>query len=101
MATLSLTTGSMEVANGAFVGWNGGENETTSSKNILEEAHVVETQGLNVKSSMFMISFEEDHVAQVQVEMKVRTLAFPFGRCLSFSSPTSPNHYIYDKLSDQ
>ena len=52
MATLSLTTGSMELANGAFVGWNGGENETTSSKNILEEAHVVETQGLTVKSSI-------------------------------------------------
>ena len=77
----------------AFVGWNGGENETKSSKDILEDVLVVDAQGHNLKSSMFWLGrFTEDHVDFVPSEVNVRTLAFPFGRCLSFSSPPSPTH---------
>ena len=53
-------SGSMD---GAFVGWNGGENETASSKDILDDVLVVDAQGHNVKSSMFWLGrFTEDHV---------------------------------------
>ena len=83
--------GSMEGL-GAFVGWNGGENETKSSKDILDDILVVDSQGHNVNSSMLWNSFTEDHVDFVPAEMKLRTLALPFGRCVSFSFPSTPRN---------
>ena len=47
--TILYYRGTME-ARGAFVGWNGGYDETKSSKDILEDVLVVDAQGHNVKS---------------------------------------------------
>ena len=57
----------------------------------MEEALVVDALGHNVKS-MFRVSFTEDHVDYKPAEVELRTLAYPFGRCISFSSPPSPYH---------
>ena len=83
-----------------FIGWNGGENETKSSQDILEEALVIKNQIFNVKSFLGA-RYTEDHVSYVGAEMRLRTLAYPFGRCISISPPSQNNlsslHIAFNK----
>ena len=63
---------------GSFVGWNGDKNKTKTSKDILEEVLVVDSQILNKRNSFLRAWFTEDHVDVVPAEIKLRTLAYPF-----------------------
>ena len=74
----------------SFIGWNGGENETKSSQDILEEALVLKSQILN-ETPFLWAKYTEDHITLIPAEMKLRTLAYPFGRCISISPPTQNN----------
>ena len=74
----------------SFVGWNSGEGETRSSKEILEEALLVDGQLLLAKS-LLSANFSDDHVDHIPAEMKLKKIAYPFGRCISFSMPPSQN----------
>ena len=66
----------------SFVGWNGGENETSSSKDVL----VAESRFLN-DSTLITGYFTENHFNGVVAESKIRTLTYPFGNCKSFTPP--------------
>ena len=80
----------------SFVGWNGGENENKSSKDILEEVLATKGQLLN-ESTFVQAYFTEDYDNWVPAEVKMRTLAYPIGRCLSISYPPSHKnlHTLY------
>ena len=73
-----------------FVGWNGGENETKSSQEILEEALTPESRFLN-DSTLVGALFTGDHVKYIAGESNLRTLAYPFGLCRSFTPPHETN----------
>ena len=75
----------------SFVGWNGGENETKSSQDILEEVLVVKSHILN-ETSFLSARYTEDHVSYLPAEMKLRILVFPFGRCIPISPPISQDN---------
>ena len=71
----------------SFVGWNG--DETKSSKDILEEILVVD----NEVNSFIWVWFTEDRVDLLPPgEVKMRTLTYPYGRCVSIRSPPSPKN---------
>ena len=70
----------------SFVGWNGGENETNSSEEILEDVLAAESRLLN-DSTLIKGKFTKDHTNFVTAQSKIRTLAYPFGRCKSFIPP--------------
>ena len=74
-----------------FVGWNGGENENKSSKDILEDVLVAKSYLLN-ESNFVEAYFTENFDSWVQAEVNMRILAYPIGRCISISSPPSPRH---------
>ena len=69
-----------------FVGWSGGENETKSSQEILEEALTPESRFLN-DSTLVGAFYTGDHVNYIAGESNLRTLAYPFGLCRSFTPP--------------
>ena len=62
-----------------FVGWNGDENETKSSQEILEEALAPESHFLN-DSTLVGALFTGDHVKYIAGESNLRTLVYPFER---------------------
>ena len=65
-----------------FVGWNGNENK--SSQDILEDVFLA---GDNFQSLLSYASFRRDNVDYVGANIELKTLAYPHGRCLSFSPP--------------
>ena len=65
-----------------FVGWNG--NGKKSSQEILEE---VLSAGGNFQSLLSSASFRRDNTDYVGAEIGLKTLAYPHGRCLSFTPP--------------
>ena len=75
----------------SFVGWNGGGNENKSSQDILEDVLVAKIQHLN-QSTFVEAYYTEDYDSWVSVEVKMRILAYPLGRCISISSPPSHNN---------
>ena len=70
----------------SFVGWNGGENETRSSEEILEDVLAAESRFLN-DSTLIKGKSTKDYTNFMAAESKIRTLAYPFGRCKSFTPP--------------
>ena len=77
--TATYCRGSMDLE--SFVGWNSNEKETRSSKEILEDVLLVDSQLLHAKS-LLSANYSDDHVDFVPAEMKLRTIAYPFGRCI-------------------
>ena len=65
-----------------FVGWNGNGNK--SSQDILEDIFLA---GGNIQSLLSYATFRRDNVDYVGANIEVKTLAYPHGRCLSFSPP--------------
>ena len=65
-----------------FVGWNG--NGSKSSHEILEE---VLLDGTAFHSLLRYVNFRRDNVDYVGADIDFKTLAFPYGRCISISPP--------------
>ena len=65
-----------------FVGWNGNGNK--SSQDILEN---VLSAGVNFQSLLSFATFRRDNVDSVGAHFELRTLAYPYGRCLFISPP--------------
>ena len=65
-----------------FVGWNGNGNK--SSQDILEN---VLSAGMNFQSLLSYATFRRDNVDYVGADIKLRTLSYPYGRCLFISPP--------------
>ena len=74
-----------------FVGWNGGKEETKSSREILEEALIVKSQHVNKTRFITRAAYFAKNLDNfLDAEVKLRTLAHPFGCCFSVNLP--PNH---------
>ena len=70
---------------GKFVGWNGGEKETKSSRDILEEVFLIPNKtGLIIYSSY---SDEQQVGSPIKTEVTTVILSYPLGRCMSISPP--------------
>ena len=90
--------------NGKFIGWNGREWEAKSSSEILEEALIVKSQHINDTMHMFIkqAGYKTENLNYVPVEVELRTLAFPYGRCFNISPPTlqkNTSDTIFNTLS--
>ena len=79
-----------------FVGWNGDENVNKSSHAILQDVLAAD---LNIKSLLKHVSFRQDNFQKVDADVKIRTLTYPHGRCLSiFPSKASLNNTHINSL---
>ena len=79
---------------GKFVGWNGGEKETKSSRDILEEALLVpDGWGSNktrlIRDGFFWFWDPSLTLQAIQAEVKTVILSYPWGRCVSIIAPLS------------
>ena len=71
----------------SFTGWNGRENETKSSNEILEEALVVKSHFAKNTTFITFAKYKDEYSQFFQAEVKLRSLSLPYGRCLSISPP--------------
>ena len=77
-----------------FVGWNGGEGESKSSHDILEEALLIPNSS---KKLISYSGYSENYADFKESRVTLLKLAFPSGRCLIIHPPsqnwtgTSPN----------
>lgn len=91
-----------------FVGWNGRGTENKSSQEILEESLTFGSKFINDKGALVRsLYYKEEHVEKVPAKkVKARTLAYPYGRCMSISPPPQRNtshsnlNSLYLKLHD-
>ena len=72
-----------------FIGWNGGKGKNKSSHEILNEALIVKSKHIN--NTKFIVIAKYNNV---DVEVGLRTLSFPFGQCFSISPPMVGNTSI-------
>ena len=70
-----------------FIGWNGRDGETKSSSEILEEALITKSRHINDTKFIKQAGYKTEDQNDFPVEVKLRTLAFPYGRCFSISPP--------------
>ena len=72
------------IVDGEFVGWNGNENKTKPSIDILEEALIVQNQHISGKKFITSAKYRTTESLQLEeIEVNLRTLVWPFGRCFS------------------
>ena len=72
-----------------FVGWNGGSGKVyNSSSEILEDILTVKDGGL-VKADGDGFGYSEDHRRYLRPKMELRTLFYPYGRCIVLSPPAT------------
>ena len=82
----------MGFVDGKFIGWNGNESEKKSSKEILEEALIVKNQHNMSTTFITLASYSPSSQQFVDMGIKLRMLAWPFGRCFSISPPSFPGN---------
>ena len=63
-----------------FIGWKGTQNKKEVT-DILEEVLIVKSTNLINKNSE--AGFTEDHVSFTKADISLRTLVYPYGRCIS------------------
>ena len=79
-----------------FEGWNGEGNGNISSQDILDEVLTFDRE--LQRSSERWTQIKGHHGKTMQPEVQFRTLAFPYGRCMSISPPSQKNA-TYPKLN--
>ena len=73
---------------GNFIGWNGIENETKSSNEILDEALVVKKHFANIKTFITFAKYKNEFQQFFKAVIKIKSLTLPYGRCLSITPPS-------------
>ena len=68
-----------------FIGWNGNENLTRSSSEILEEALIVKRQHISETKFITWASYRDQKQNYFPTVVDLKTLSFPYGRCFSIS----------------
>ena len=82
-----------------FLGWNGGGSENESSQDVLDEILTFDSRFINDRGELvWSLYYKEEHVEKVPVKVKPRILAYPYGRCMCISPPSSKNS-SYAKLN--
>ena len=70
-----------------FIGWNGIENETKSSNEILDEALVVKKHFVKIKTFITFAKYKNEFQQFFKAVVTLKSLTLPYGRCLSITPP--------------
>ena len=73
--------------NGKFIGWNGKENETKASGEILEEALILKHQQIGRTKIITSAKYRDGNQNFFPTGINFMGLSWPYGRCFSISPP--------------
>ena len=83
-----------------FVGWNGGENETKSSQNILEDVLMVNNELIKNGTILHGANYTENYYDWTNGDVKSKTLFYPFGNCMSISPPKAAQNFLFLRFNE-
>ena len=86
--------------NDKFVGWNGKGAKNKSAQDILDEILTFDNQSMYIGGGLVhTLYYKEEHIDHVPAKVKPKTLAYPYGRCMSITPPPPQKNTSYKDLN--